>query len=149
MKYYRKLYILAFVFLICFVGIFSVYSNVFAQSVNEDTTNEVIRQLQAGTLQAGYGEGAVDPRLTAMRFVRIGLGLLGTVFVFLFFISGYWFITSHGEEEKISKARKTMQGAVIGILVILSAYSITNFVMSRITQASGIIPSASQPQFFE
>ena len=74
------------------------------------------------------------------------LTFLGVVFVYLIVLSGYWLVTSHGEEEKITKARKTIQGAIIGLIIVLLSYSIAYFVGKRIEGAAGI--GSNSPQFY-
>ncbi|HAT03531.1 MAG TPA: hypothetical protein DCS29_02005 [Candidatus Magasanikbacteria bacterium] len=126
-----KYFIISFV---CVVGIITSLSPVFATDVKD----KAIEQLQAGGVQAGYGEEAQDPRVIAARAIQMFLGLIGTIFTFLFVYSGYLLITSHGEEDKITKARKTMMGAVIGLFVTLLAFSITYFIGTRVREVTGV-----------
>ena len=63
----------------------------------------------------------------------------------LFIVGGLMMILSAGNPEKIGQARKTMIGAVIGVVIVLSAYLIVNTIISflGISGISGF--SASQP----
>ena len=72
--------------------------------------------------------------ISSSRVIKIFLSLLGTMAIFLFVYSGYLLITSHGESEKVTKARKIMTGAVIGMLLILLSFSITNFVGNKLQE---------------
>ena len=39
---------------------------------------------------------------------------------------------ARGEEDRITKARETIIAAVIGLVIVVSAYAITNLVTERI-----------------
>lgn len=114
-------------------------------NMGEGLSGQVQEQMNVGAQYAGYGEGQVDPRAIAMRIIMIVLTFLGVVFAFLIVLSGYWLITSRGEEEKITKARKTIQGAIIGLIIVLLSYSIAYFVGRRMESAVGTYNQS--PQF--
>ncbi|OGH85864.1 MAG: hypothetical protein A2493_02350 [Candidatus Magasanikbacteria bacterium RIFOXYC12_FULL_33_11] len=100
----------------------------------KSTKDSALEQLHAGANGAGLQEQSSDPRIIASRVIKIFLSLLGTMAIFLFVYSGYLLITSHGESEKVTKARKIMTGAVIGMLLILLSFSITNFVGNKLQE---------------
>ncbi|EKE07505.1 MAG: hypothetical protein ACD_18C00064G0004 [uncultured bacterium] len=102
--------------------------------VAESTKNSAIQQLNASASGAGYTHTAIDPRIMAANIIKIFLGLIGTVAIFLFVYAGYLLITSHGDSAKMGKASKIMTGAMIGILLILLSFSITNFVGKKLQQ---------------
>jgi len=54
--------------------------------------------------------------------------------------AGYLWIIARGEEEKISKAKAIIRGSIIGLIVVLGAYAITAFVVSRFTTSAGYTP---------
>ncbi len=66
-----------------------------------------------------------DPRYIAAYIVRILLTLVGTLFVLYTIYGGFLMMMSQGDEEKMSKGRDVIRTAVIGLTIILSAYSIT------------------------
>ena len=78
---------------------------------------------------------AKDPRQIIGEVVQIALGVTGSVFFVLILMAGYWYITAHGDDAKVEKATKTLRGAIIGLIVVLMAYSITRFVSYK-TQES-------------
>ncbi len=59
--------------------------------------------------------------------MSIGLFIIAPI---LFIIGGIMMIMSSGNPEKIGQARKTMIGAVIGVVIVLSAYLIVNTIVS-------------------
>lgn len=122
--------ILAFIFLVSLIS-FSQVQFVLADS-STSTKNQALDQLHSSAKGAGLPEESKDPRILASEIVKAFLGLVGTIAIFLFVYSGYLLVTSHGDSDKVGKASKIMTGAVIGILLILLSFSITNFIGNRI-----------------
>ena len=55
--------------------------------------------------------------------------IAGAVAVIMFVISGLRFITSAGNPSGVQKARSTMVHSVIGLVVIILAFTITNVIL--------------------
>jgi multisubunit Na+/H+ antiporter MnhB subunit len=64
--------------------------------------------------------------------VQFALGLIGTIFLILIIVSGYQWMMAGGNKDTITKARDRMTSAVIGLVIVLAAYLITNFVLDTI-----------------
>ena len=71
--------------------------------------------------------------------IQAFLGLLGIIFLILIIYAGYNWMTAQGEEEKVTKAKDTLQRAVIGLIIVIGAYAISYFVIDRLVFSSGII----------
>ena len=52
----------------------------------------------------------------------------GVICVFLIIVAGYKFVTSEGDPEKTSSARKTLTYAIGGFLLVIASFVILNFV---------------------
>lgn len=65
------------------------------------------------------------------------LGLLGIIFIILIILAGYNYMTAQGEEEKVKKATTTIWRAIIGLMIIIAAYSITYFVFTYMPWGEG------------
>ena len=63
-------------------------------------------------------------------------GLLGTVFLVLIIYGGFLWMTAAGNDENISKAKKIITQAAIGLLVIVIAYALTDFIFNTIIDAT-------------
>jgi uncharacterized BrkB/YihY/UPF0761 family membrane protein len=63
--------------------------------------------------------------------------IVSTILLVLTVAAGIMWMTASGNEEKIAKAKKIIIGAVIGLGVCLSAYTITYFVASRMSIGAG------------
>ncbi|MBI5728391.1 MAG: hypothetical protein HY984_01405 [Candidatus Magasanikbacteria bacterium] len=82
------------------------------------------------------GLSDADVRSTVPKIINTILGLLGTVAVCLVIYAGFTWMFSGGNEEKATKARQILWAAVIGLVVIMSAYSISVFVLRGICQST-------------
>lgn len=71
----------------------------------------------------------LDPRVMAARVITRVLGFLGIIMVALVIYSGWQYMSAGGDKAKLEEAKKRIQNAVIGLIIILSAYTITNFVI--------------------
>jgi amino acid transporter len=68
--------------------------------------------------------------------IQTFIGLLGMIFIVLIVYAGYSWLTAAGDEAKVTKARETLQRAVIGLVIVLAAYSITYFVFTNLNNLS-------------
>ncbi len=55
--------------------------------------------------------------------------LAGIAAVILIVLSGFQFITSGGDAQKIAGARNTLFGAIIGVVIVIAAQGILQFVL--------------------
>jgi hypothetical protein len=79
-----------------------------------------------------YGESTPqDIRITVMKIVNVVLQFLSVIFLILILISGYQWMTAGGNEEQVTKAKKNLSNAVIGLVIILASWSIAYFILRR------------------
>ena len=69
--------------------------------------------------------------------INIALGLLGIILVVLVVYAGFLWMTAAGDKEKVTKAKEIITRAVIGIIIVVAAYAISEYVISAITTAAG------------
>ena len=84
---------------------------------------------------AEIGLSDTDPRLVAAGVIQVALGFLGIIAVIIIMYAGWVWMTSEGNEEKISQAKKILINAVIGLTIILSAFAIASFILNRLNGA--------------
>jgi hypothetical protein len=83
----------------------------------------------------GGGEGQ-DLRTTIAGLINVVLGFLGIIAVIIVLIGGFKYMLSGGSEDKTAEARKMIIAGIIGLAIILSAWAITTFVLSRLIEAT-------------
>jgi|WetSurMetagenome_2_1015567.scaffolds.fasta_scaffold182537_2 hypothetical protein len=72
----------------------------------------------------------------ASMLIQAILGLLGIIFIALLIYAGFQWMTAEGNEEKVEKAKGTIMRAVIGLIIVIAAYSITYFVFNALNGAA-------------
>jgi hypothetical protein len=70
--------------------------------------------------------------------INVLLGILGIVFVVLVVYSGFLYLTSQGEETNVKKAKKLLGQSIIGLVIIVAAYAISDYVIKALITASEI-----------
>ena len=86
--------------------------------------------------KAGYS-GATDVKTFAATLgtvVKAALSLVGVLFMALMVYAGYLWMTARGDEPRIEKAQEMIRAAIIGLIIVLGAYSITNFVVPKVLE---------------
>lgn len=79
---------------------------------------------------------STDPRVIVARIINVALGLIGIILVVLLIYAGFLYMTSAGEKEKIEKALAIIRNAIIGLIIILSAWAITTYVINALLKAT-------------
>ena len=75
---------------------------------------------------------AEDLKGSIASVVNIALGFLGILAVIIILYAGFKWMTASGNEEQVGEARKMLLQAVIGLVIVMLAWVITNFVTSQI-----------------
>ncbi len=95
--------------------------------------NDAVGTLNATKLNVGTQS---LPELIG-RFINVFLGLLGIIFVVIIVYAGFLYLTDQGEGKKVEQAKKLITNSIIGLVIIVAAYAIANFVVSSLATASG------------
>lgn len=83
------------------------------------------------------GVGSPKPILQiAGELIKAVLGLVGVIMLVLVLYAGFLWMTSQGEEAKVKRAKAILTNAIIGLVVIFSAYSITSYVFTNVYSAT-------------
>ena len=104
-----------------------------AVSPLKDDAAEIKRQADAlaGNTGAGFNT-SMDVTNIVGNFITGFLALLGIIFIVLIILAGYNWMTAAGDEEKVNKAKDTLTRAIIGLVITVGAYAISQFVMGRL-----------------
>jgi hypothetical protein len=57
--------------------------------------------------------------------------LAGTVSVIVIIIAGIMYVSSSGDAGRVTKAKNLLMYAVVGLVVVLVAFIVTNFIIAR------------------
>lgn len=84
---------------------------------------------------AGYNPENKDINVVIGQIITIALSFLGVVFLLLMIYGGYLWMTAHGNEEQVKKARNIIVAAAIGAVIVISAYAISYYVIYRLSES--------------
>jgi hypothetical protein len=68
----------------------------------------------------------------AGRIIGTILAFLGVIFLVLMIAGGILWMTAGGNDAKVQRARSLLIAAIIGLIIVLSAYAITTFVANNL-----------------
>lgn len=71
------------------------------------------------------------------RVINVLLSLLGVIFLILMVYAGAIWMTAGGDGKKVDKAKGILINAVVGLLITMSAYAISVFVINLLSDATG------------
>ena len=66
------------------------------------------------------------------RAIQIFTGVSGSVALLMFVYGSFLLMTSRGEQEKVKKGKDAMKMAVLGLIIIFTAYAVLNLLFESI-----------------
>ena len=82
------------------------------------------------------GLGSADLRTTVTNIINWVLGLLGIIAVIMILYGGFIWLTAAGNEENVTKAKNILSAAIIGLVIVLLAWAIVNYVLGTTSNVS-------------
>ena len=127
--------IFSFALLLSFSALFFIFgggvSETQAQSRMGNPSPLYNSQTGISEIGAVYGgRQPEDTRIVATKIIQWALGFLGLIFLLLIIFAGFKWMTSGGNEEEVKKAQALMKNAVIGLIIILAAWSLTYYLIT-------------------
>lgn len=74
----------------------------------------------------------VDAVDYAGRVIEIFFSVMGILFLFLMIYGGLIWMNARGQEQELTKAKSIIRNSIIGLIIVFSAYIITNFIFGNI-----------------
>jgi hypothetical protein len=114
------------------IGIFLFSPTVvLAAILNQDAIRDITTQNTNLNTTAGFDPGASVGSIVAV-VIKAFLGMLGVIFIILIVLAGYNWMTAAGDEQKVEKAKDEIKRAIIGLIIVTSAYAISYFVFKAL-----------------
>lgn len=124
------------IFLIIIIFVFGFFSFSYAQGLQDAFKSE-------GDLKTVAEEGGYQPDSSADRasvfistLINAVLSLIGVLFLIMMIYGGFLWMTAGGNESQVEKAKKLIIAAVIGTIIVVSAYAISYFVIDKLSGAA-------------
>lgn len=108
-------------------------NRVSAQLINNP---DELKQMTDETAQSS-NLGSVEVGSLVAKGIQIVLGFLAVIFLSLTLMAGFRWMTAAGNEDQIKKATSTLKAAIIGLIIVLAAYTITYFVFKALPFSGG------------
>lgn len=77
------------------------------------------------------------------NLIKAALGIVGIVFFVLMLYAGFLWMTAQGKADQIGKAKSMIIQAIIGLVIIFGAYTITNFVVNTLISSTSSTSTAA------
>lgn len=77
-----------------------------------------------------------DPRTIIARIIQIFMGFLGIIAIVIVLLGGFKWMTAAGNDEKVAEAKKLLAAGIIGLVIIISAFAITTFVLGQLVNVT-------------
>lgn len=94
--------------------------------LDSNTVNLLRSKTQVVGNTAGLGQASVGTIIATI--IQAALGLLAVIFLILMIFAGFQWMTASGNEAQIKKSQDIIKTAIIGLVIVLSAYAITYFI---------------------
>jgi hypothetical protein len=75
--------------------------------------------------------------VTVGRVLNIVYSFLGVILLVILIYAGILWMTAGGDENQVKKAKGWIINGIIGLFIILVAYAVTDYIVSRIIEATG------------
>lgn len=66
------------------------------------------------------------------RIINVVLGFLGIILLIYILYAGFLYMTAGGDTEKVKTAKDMIKNAIIGLIIVVAAFAISNFVLGSI-----------------
>jgi 4-hydroxybenzoate polyprenyltransferase len=132
---FKKIIFITAAFLLAFL-----FSNVAAVNAQNAAQDAEIDQDFGLTKTMGIGNvGSAlqqdSPNIYVGQVIGIVLSFLGIIFLILIIYAGFKWMLAQGNESEIEKAKQIIIAAVSVLIIVLSAYAITEFIGNQITNS--------------
>jgi len=120
-----------FIFSFAFISLSFSANQALAQIISDpvEGLNATAGEVNAFTEQmASYDKNPNFLATKAGTIISLILSFVGVLFLILMIYAGILWMTASGNDQQISKAKSLLINAVIGIIVVLSAYALTTFI---------------------
>jgi hypothetical protein len=99
-----------------------------------DSSSDVWGGLKETAETAGIPTETSETSLPARigNIISYVLGFVGVIFLILMIAGGLMWMTAGGNEQRVEKAKSLITNAVIGMIIVFSAYAITYFVTNTL-----------------
>jgi len=87
--------------------------------------------------EVAYGSGSpTGIGMLVGNVINVVISISGVILVLLIVYSGFLYLTAMGDKTKVDKAKKMLNEGIIGLILVLIAYSASIFIIDRLAELS-------------
>jgi hypothetical protein len=98
--------------------------------------------LSSAAARAGFGGTKIENILQTI--INVVLGFVGVIFLIMILYGGLIWMTARGSPEDVEKAKKLIEAAIIGIIIVFAAYGVSYFLISKFAPGAPAAPAAPE-----
>jgi hypothetical protein len=112
-------------------------------TVNAQNLNDAFKVSDGGNkdnldslaAEAGYKTSSeVSLYKNISDIINLSLSFLGVIFIILMIYGGWLWMSDQGNEDQVAKAKKIISAAIVGVIIIISSYAISWFIISALSK---------------
>ncbi len=96
-------------------------------------------KIRSGVQSAGGQAGiSSTPPLEQIigGLIQTAITLVGVILLIFLLYAGFLWMTAGGNEDQVKKAKSMIKNALIGMVIIVLAYAITDFILARLVETT-------------
>lgn len=129
----------------CIVAILGIFLTPIMLQAEDRENQSIVEKIQDNLLDAGGEEGAGFPsqvpiELIIGNIIKALLLLTGSVFLALAVYGGLRWMNARGNPEEAKTARGIIIDATIGLVIVLGAWALTEYILFYALVATGLPP---------
>lgn len=87
--------------------------------------------------QEATGSDAQDLPVMVGKIINIALSFLGIILLIYILMAGFIWMTAGDSKDKPETAKKMIKNAIIGLVIVIAAFAISNFVVDKLSTVAG------------
>jgi hypothetical protein len=99
---------------------------------------EITGKMDLLAIEMGQDPDAAESlEVSIGKVIKLALSFLGVILVIIMIYAGFLWMTAGGNEDQVKKAKEWMKNGIIGLVIVLAAYAISDFALTTILDATG------------
>ncbi len=117
--------------ILSFAGVAFAANECNVSGYDANANHGLLKGVQAACAVCGQCSIA-DIFVVGNTVVELILGLSGSFMLLMMVYGGFIFLTSGGNSSQVDKGKKVMFGAIIGIIIVFTAYTVIQFILGAL-----------------
>lgn len=130
---------------VSFLSLFGYPTTVQGTTTTPSQQAMIFQQNDVFAESSGLDQIDSDPRFLVVLVIQVISSILGIALVCYGVYGGYVMMTSNGDADQVAMGKKAIARAVIGSIIIVSAYSVSRFIGSTLQR--NVLPDANNGGF--